>query len=136
MTQMQSQHARFLHMIREEGKHNQIDAANLLIKRFELDLPDARRVLSEWMQTIWASDQHVNESTIRPPSIHERCAWVRKVRMELKLTQKALANILGNAKITVSQWEQFRRVPGEQIIKHMILLLEIKGSRLGKKYGI
>jgi len=126
----------YLNKIREEGEHNMFDAAGLLVNHFGINMPTARRVLSEWMQTMWASDQHVNLSTIKTPEEYERCSWIRMARKELNLTQKSCAKLLGVAKITVSQWEQFRRCPGEQTIKHMVLLLEIKGSRLGKKYGI
>jgi len=47
-----------------------------------------------------------------------------------------LAKALGCTTNSISQYEQNRRKPQSSVVKHVTLLLEIQGSRLGKKYGI
>ena len=63
-------------------------------------------------------------------------AFIRESRQSLGLSQSGLAKALGCTTNSISQYEQNRRKPQSSVIKHVTLLLEIQGPRLGKKYGI
>jgi len=62
--------------------------------------------------------------------------FVRTSRKNLGLSQSGLARAIGCTTNSISQYEQGRRRPQNSICKHITLLLEIQGSRLGTKYGI
>lgn len=63
-------------------------------------------------------------------------SFVKESRTSLGLSQSGLARALGCTTNSISQYEQGRRKPQNSVIKHITLLLEIQGSRLGLKYGI
>lgn len=63
-------------------------------------------------------------------------SFVKESRESLGLSQSGLARALGCTPNCISQYEQRRRKPQNSVIKHITLLLEIQGSRLGFKYGI
>ena len=70
------------------------------------------------------------------PEPEERKEFVLLSRERVKMSQSLFAKTIGCTPCAVAQWEQGRRIPSNQCIKHLILLLEIQGSRLGTKYGI
>ena len=61
---------------------------------------------------------------------------LRSVRLELGVTQKRMAELLGTSVRNVQAWEsEHNRIPGPTAIA-VQLLEDVQGTEIGEKYGI
>lgn len=69
------------------------------------------------------------------PLPHYTAQEIRKIRISLKLSQVAFANILGVSKKTVEAWEHGRNTPQGSSLR-MLEMLEKDGQDMLEKYVV